>query len=1014
MTLSDDKKKFLEKTFDEMEVPDAIQTCLLTGSPLPQHIYFHYWGDLLKRLTGNGFDTGGPTILEILKFIVNHNYSYELINFCHTYWGTTEEAYMKMLNWIESAGFDKMKAAITAMTPYCTAKPRNKAVMDYLLPQYKEELKVLLETHHFKELNKEWFKMLLDEDYDYFEEPVKKTLREAAFNATFLVEVLGLIKDESFIEETMIKNVKDWLKYKSALGTATIETDIIHYLETGEKEKNFDKKVSKTASKMRKWDNRFCDNFLKGFKDTDSVIYKRVFQVGLLFDFYSTMALPFRYGPDCTLTDFAEQRAKHGISVPMMARCLAYEITESGTSFSEPRQRIFRQLLEENLAETLTGLEETPAMYLKEALPLLWKWDREKSFDFLAGCGGDGAKSIRDEVVSLLSGYEPGHDRFLEMTKAKKQTVRETAARLLMTFDSAEDEALLKRMYETDSGSKVKAALDKYYVEKSGDSKVRNLEKGENGEINAAAAETQAGIPREVLLEKAEKTTTKKGKAPLAGIDFLDVPTLPPLIWKEDGTEAPLAVVWYLLKSVAKNKSVAPGHEVKQLAPLFETECLTKFSETLYRRWNMESKSKWVLAFISLFGDDDFIAPMRKQIDDMVAAGRGAMASQVVTAMAYIGSSRALQEVDKTARKIRHKQVKNAAKKAIQLAADELDLTRDDLMDRIVPDFGFSTEGARILDYGARKFTLSLSNTLELTVSDVKEKTFKTMPKPGKNDDKEIADASYALYKTIKKELKEQVKLERERLEDNLSSARYWKKENWENLFVKNPIMHQFALGLIWGVYEKDLKTAFRYMEDGTFNTCEEDALTLPDNGTIGLVHPIELSDEERETWLEQLSDYEITQPFSQLERPVYRVDEDKAEEVLLSDFKGHMISRGSLKNKLFKKNWNRGSVRDAGGFYEYYKENTTYGIGTQLSFFGDFVGYDYTEAASEVPVFDIEFYKAGTVARGSYVYDLPTKENKIPLKNLPPRFYSEIYHEIKTVMASGSGFNPEWKKKEW
>ena len=49
-------------------------------------------------------------------------------------------------------------------------------------------------------------------------------------------------------------------------------------------------------------------------------------------------------------------------------------------------------------------------------------------------------------------------------------------------------------------------------------------------------------------------------------------------------------------------------------------------------------------------------------------------------------------------------------------------------------------------------------------------------------------------------------------------------EKDWEKLFVENPIMHNFSLGLVWGVYEDgELKDTFRYMEDGSFNTVDEE-----------------------------------------------------------------------------------------------------------------------------------------------------------------------------------------------
>lgn len=76
-----------------------------------------------------------------------------------------------------------------------------------------------------------------------------------------------------------------------------------------------------------------------------------------------------------------------------------------------------------------------------------------------------------------------------------------------------------------------------------------------------------------------------------------------------------------------------------------------------------------------------------------------------------------------------------------------------------------------------------------------------------------------------------------------------------------------FAIGLIWGIYKEETLTgSFRYMEDGSFNTVDEEELELPEDAVIGLIHPIELSKEERDAWKEQLEDYEIIQPVEQLD----------------------------------------------------------------------------------------------------------------------------------------------------
>ena len=127
----------------------------------------------------------------------------------------------------------------------------------------------------------------------------------------------------------------------------------------------------------------------------------------------------------------------------------------------------------------------------------------------------------------------------------------------------------------------------------------------------------------------------------------------------------------------------------------------------------------------------------------------------------------------------------------------------------------------------ARKFTVRLIPSLELTVTTEAGKAVKSMPAPGKTDDGEKAPAAYEAYKAMKKQIKTTIAAQRARLEMALSVQRCWDSGAWRKPFVENPVMHQFAISLIWGVYENGgLNETFRYMEDGSFNTVDEEEYT--------------------------------------------------------------------------------------------------------------------------------------------------------------------------------------------
>lgn len=229
-------------------------------------------------------------------------------------------------------------------------------------------------------------------------------------------------------------------------------------------------------------------------------------------------------------------------------------------------------------------------------------------------------------------------------------------------------------------------------------------------------------------------------------------------------------------------------------------------------------------------------------------------------------------------------------------------------------------------------------------------------------------------------------------------------------MVVKNPIMHQFAISLIWGIYENDrLQTTFRYMEDGSFNTVDEEEFCLPADARIGLVHPVELEPQVLSAWQQQLKDYEITQSILQLNRPVYRLEPGGEKRRALEDFGGKMLNGLSLSGKLQSLGWFRGSVQDGGGYYTFYREDPALGLGVELRFSGCFIG-DENET---VTVYDAVFYKAGTVKRGSYYYDTPKAEHIFALGDIPARYYSEVFYQLERATASSTETDPTWRERK-
>ena len=184
-------------------------------------------------------------------------------------------------------------------------------------------------------------------------------------------------------------------------------------------------------------------------------------------------------------------------------------------------------------------------------------------------------------------------------------------------------------------------------------------------------------------------------------------------------------------------------------------------------------------------------------------------------------------------------------------------------------------------------------------------------------------------------------------------------------------------------------------MEDGSFNTVDEEELELPEDAVIGLIHPIELSKEERDTWKEQLEDYEIIQPVEQLDRTVYLISEEEAGQKAVERFEGVILNDLSLIGKMQALGWYTGSVQGWRLFLYLLPGRRKAGSGA--SFSGTYIGGQNEEVTIE----DVRFYPAGTIERGSYVYDEADDKKALLLEQVPPRYFSEIILQLSKVTAS-------------
>lgn len=597
--------------------------------------------------------------------------------------------------------------------------------------------------------------------------------------------------------------------------------------------------------------------------------------------------------------------------------------------------------------------------------------DAEKFKTKLLSCVNDSSKKVRNELASVLVKQE-WHDDIASLLKDKKGTVRELALEVI------------GRQGANAYTNELNAALE---VEKS--DKIRTYIG-----VLLDSAPSNTGFSQ-LDIDKQVSKLAKSAKS--SKLRFLFEDTLK-TVHKLDGTEAteePVALVM----CYAGMTSPARSALADSIAANLNQKDLEEFSADIFARWyddGAQTKFKSALYFCAIHGGQKMVDTLIRNIKEWSEAMRSAIAAETVFALALNGSNEALMNVDNMSRKFKNKRVRAAAVEAMAAAADTLGITSEELADRIVPDLGFDRNLCRVFDYGKRQFNVYLKPSLEMEVFSG-DKQIKTLPKPGTTDDKEIAEAAFNEFKEVKKQLKNVVAAQRSRLEYVLMCDRKWTSENWEKLFVGNAVMHCFAVGLIWGIYENGaLKDTFRYMDDGSFTTADGDEFTLPNDAQIGLVHPLELTEDQISVWKEQLSDYELTQPFDQLGRMVFRPEDKELPCNSLTRFEDTTVNSVAMINKMTKNGWYKGDAEDAGFFYYFYREDvksrtlnadgsTTYeGWGSLLVHSGaSTVIYDFD--GEEVTLKEVVFFKAGRIP--NYCGD---HDGWVKISDVDPRYFSE------------------------
>lgn len=424
-----------------------------------------------------------------------------------------------------------------------------------------------------------------------------------------------------------------------------------------------------------------------------------------------------------------------------------------------------------------------------------------------------------------------------------------------------------------------------------------------------------------------------------------------------------------------------------------------RFVWDLFSRWveaGGPPKDKWAMFSLGMIGSEKLIQPLLPMMYEWREKNLTARAQAGLEVLRFYGSDFALMRMHEISQSPRLKSLRSRALEIMDEIAMARKMTKPELEDRIVPTCGLDADGSRTFDFGARKFTFAFGPDLKPMVKDEKGVYKTDLPAPNQKDDAQLARTAVEDWKELKKQLKTIAKIQARRLEQSMVTCRSWTREDFEALLLNHPLMTNLMRMVVWAAFDKDLKLmrTFRVMEDRSLAD-ENDRQTTIDGATrIAVIHPLNMSDDQKSKWGEIFTDYEITALFPQIGRPIYSLEPSEKDGTEIKRFKKVSLPSASVPGTLERLGWWRGPAEDGGVYHWHYKHFYEHNISAVVTYDPGIpmqMMQDWDDQSLESCFFVPVIFKG---------YWQPAQP--MPLGKVPPIIISEVLYDLHTLTSHG------------
>lgn len=303
-------------------------------------------------------------------------------------------------------------------------------------------------------------------------------------------------------------------------------------------------------------------------------------------------------------------------------------------------------------------------------------------------------------------------------------------------------------------------------------------------------------------------------------------------------------------------------------------------------------------------------------------------------------------------------------------------------------------------ELGNRELKLALTSDLKISILNEQGKALKSLPQARQDDDTELYNQAKKQFNANKKELKQVIALQTQRLFEAMCCGREWTFADWQEYLWQHPVMYHLVQRLVWQFEIGNQWVAARPSDDGELLDLDDEELETDEITQVRLASGHEFTAEQLKLWIAHLKDYKVKPLFEQLAAAQFNLAGIEPKQTQLTHFRGFLSDTFTLRGLLTKRGYQRSAAEDGGTFFFYFKEFQSLGYRLIFEFSGSQLPEENMAAA---------IYSVGVVPLSKSNYW--REQDFVPLNELNKSLLNAMALDYERVAAKCSE-DANWKSK--